>query len=694
MTFLSRTSLRTILNGVTLTLAGALCVTLLLPIGTALRAVTDAERVAALAEADRGVFQPMTTIRIMRGGVQTAIQAQDGPLPTINELHAGITAQYNAALAAAQKVSIPDGERLLATARARWSEAESLWPAVDAVARKPKAERELKATQPWYETVGQTVEDLSRLSLAIANEVRMTDPTIAELVTARQAAWTVRFNSGNECPIGRPLIGNTATLAPEARQKIAAIRTTIDTAWKSLDDLLLRPGAPAALVQAARQAEEAQQKSNAFRDAVYERLDGSGTPVASPADWTAQCNAPFDAIMRIPETTATLMEAYAGDLAARAHRQLLVAALGLAAAVAFSALSLVIVRRRFAVPIRQLTVATRDLARRDYSVPLGKARYADELGRMTVTLEALRVSALQAERLAAENMAAKEDELKHATLVEGYCHEFDTSIGQTLEAVNKAAGHMTRTANSMSGIADKTASQSTLVAGASTEASSNVQTVAIAAEELAGSITEISRQVSQAAKVAGDAAQRAGRTNATIEGLAKAAQKIGDVVQLINDIASQTNLLALNATIEAARAGEAGKGFAVVASEVKSLASQTAKATEEISAQIAGIQDSTQEAVGAIQEIGTVITQVNQISMAIASAIEEQGAATQEIARNAQEAAKGTTDVSANISGVMQAAGETGAAAGDVLAAAKQVAALSENLHAQVDGFLRKIRAA
>jgi methyl-accepting chemotaxis protein len=693
MNFLSRLSVRAILNAITLTLAGALCLSLLVPIGAAWRAVADADRLAALAEADRGVFHSLTEMRVNRAGVQTAVQADDDATAKLSTLHAQSLALLNDGIAAGQRAALAEGDKMVASVRDRWTQAEALWPEVEAVGRKPKAERDLKPTQPWYNTIGLVVDDLSRLSLTIANEARLTDPVIAELVAVRQAAWTMRYAAGNECPVIRPYIANTQPFPSEARKQVATLRATVDTGWRSIGDILSRPGAPAALVAAAQQAAADVQKANTFRDAIIERLDGSGTPVAAPQEFTAGCNAPFTSIMRIPETTASLMERSAVDIAARARQTLILDATGFALAVLLSLFSISIVRRRFAIPIQNLTAAIMHLARRDYSKPVRETGHADELGRMAATLEALRLGAREMERLSGENMASKEARLKQVGALEEYCRDFDAAIRRTLSAVTAAATHMTRTANTMSSIAEKTADRSTVVAAASTEASANVQTVAAAAEELAKSIAEISHQVAQSSRVAAEAARRAERTNASIQGLEGAAHKVGEVVQLINDIASQTNLLALNATIEAARAGEAGRGFAVVASEVKSLATQTAMATDDIGGQIGGIQSSTKEAVQAIMEISSVIAQINQISSSVAASIEEQGRATQEIARNANEAAKGTTESSSSISSVMEAAGDTGTAANEVLDAAKEVAALSENLHAQVDGFLQKIRA-
>jgi chromosome segregation ATPase len=278
--------------------------------------------------------------------------------------------------------------------------------------------------------------------------------------------------------------------------------------------------------------------------------------------------------------------------------------------------------------------------------------------------------------------------------IENLTQTFGEKVGHMVGLVSSAATQLQATAESMTGTAERTMRQAANVTSAAEEASVNVQTVASASEELASSISEISRQVAQSAKIAGKAADDAKHTDSVVRALAEGARSIGEVVGLISNIAGQTNLLALNATIEAARAGDAGKGFAVVASEVKSLATQTAKATDQIGQQIAQIQAATNEAVTAIQGISSTIAEVNEIAAAIAAAVEEQGAATQEIARNIQQASAGTQDVTSNIAGVNQGASTTGAAAGEVLTAAGELSRQAEHLNGEVGRFIAEVKAA
>jgi methyl-accepting chemotaxis protein len=272
--------------------------------------------------------------------------------------------------------------------------------------------------------------------------------------------------------------------------------------------------------------------------------------------------------------------------------------------------------------------------------------------------------------------------------------EFETTVRSALESLQTAASSMQTTAQSMSATADQSSALVSAVASAAEETSVNVQTVSSGTEELSSSISEIGRQVVASAEIARKAVDEAGATDATMQGLADNAARISVVVDLIQTIASQTNLLALNATIEAARAGDAGRGFAVVASEVKSLANQTAKATDEIRQQIVSMQTVTTSAVGAIRNISDTISEINDVTTAIAAAVEEQGAATREIARNIQHAAGGTSEVSSNIIGVSSASTEAGTAASEVLNASGSLRREADVLRAEIDAFLENIRAA
>lgn len=349
--------------------------------------------------------------------------------------------------------------------------------------------------------------------------------------------------------------------------------------------------------------------------------------------------------------------------------------------------------RSIARPLQKMNTAMGTLAAGHLDVEIPFQGRHDEIGEMAHALEVFKENGLQVENLRREQeeAAVRAAEARRKEMND-MAASFEASVMGIVRTVSASSTEMHATAESMSGTARETASLASGAAAAATQATSNVQTVASAAEELSASIADIGQQVGQAAKISQEASEESARVSAFVRELAGTTEKIGGVVQLINDIATQTNLLALNATIEAARAGEAGKGFAVVAGEVKNLANQTAKATEEISAQIASVQDNTHRAVEAISGIGKVIERINEISGNIAGAIEQQGAATREIASNVHQAAQGTREAAHNVEGVTTAAAQTGASAEEVLTAAADLAQNAETLHKEVGSFIARIK--
>lgn len=345
--------------------------------------------------------------------------------------------------------------------------------------------------------------------------------------------------------------------------------------------------------------------------------------------------------------------------------------------------------------ITTLTSAMRKLADGDTTADVPGSESRDELGEMARAVQVFKDNALETERLRAaqteqEELAQQKRKAEMLALADG----FDASVKSVVTLVSEASGNVRQSAESMTVATNQANDRSSAVAGAAEVASNNVNTMAAAADELSSSIGEIGRQIGEAKTISEKANETAETTNVTVRSLAESAQKIGDVVKLISDIAEQTNLLALNATIEAARAGEAGKGFAVVANEVKSLANQTAKATEEIGSQIGTMQTVTDDTVTAIESIRAVIGQIGETTISVASAVEEQSAATQEIARNAQEAASGTQEVSSNITDVQSVVSETGQTASQVLQASEDLSEGSKRLTSEVEEFLEKVRSA
>nr|WP_249128213.1 methyl-accepting chemotaxis protein [Bradyrhizobium lablabi] len=354
-----------------------------------------------------------------------------------------------------------------------------------------------------------------------------------------------------------------------------------------------------------------------------------------------------------------------------------------------------LIGRSIAKPLGQLGARMQDIAdgKLDGEIPgLGRG---DEIGAMAATVQIFKDNAIRIRGLEqAEAESQKRVAAERRSAMENLANDFERSVSGIVRSVSSAATGMQGTAQSMTATASDASARAATVSAASESASNNVGTVAAAAEELSSSVAEISRQVARSSEIASKAVGDAERTNSTVQALSTGAEKIGEVVKLIHSIAAQTNLLALNATIEAARAGESGRGFAVVASEVKALANQTAKATEEISAQVAAMQASTSEAVASIGGISQTIAQMSEITVSISTAVDQQGDATREIARNIQSVAAGSNEINANIGSVTSAASATGKAATDVLSNARELDNQSGMLRNAVDEFLAKVRAA
>lgn len=382
-------------------------------------------------------------------------------------------------------------------------------------------------------------------------------------------------------------------------------------------------------------------------------------------------------------------------LTAESHEHFAIQIMTAISAIAFVlglALAYWIVSRSISRPLTDVVTGLDALTAGDTSVDV-KIHADDEIGAVAKAFEGFKQNLIRTKEMEAEQARLKEaGEAERKKLLADMADEFDTNVGGVVASVTAAATEMQATAQAMASISEETSSQAIAVASASEEASTNVQTVASSTEEMTSSIGEINQRVTEASAASRKAVSQVAKTTEQIGTLAQTAENIGEVVNMISGIAEQTNLLALNATIESARAGEAGKGFAVVADEVKTLATQTAHATGDISAQIKEIQNATGEAVTSMADVSTVIEGLEKISSTIAAAMEEQGAATQEIARSVQEAATGTQEVSENISGVTQASQEAGAASSQVMAKATELSEQADVLQGEVGKFVAQVR--
>ncbi len=650
---------------------------------------------------DRDLFQMLTAYRLERSDGVSALQAPSDKLQVLATSLAGRREKVDAGMASALEnlaaLGSPQMAPLTQRVRAAYQAIKGLRADVDAALKAPLESRDGKLGAKVMSEGETVLVQINGATQDLERQIRILQPGLLRFLVVRAAAGTSRTASGNSALAVSATLRAQRPFSPKELSEQIVEDTKAALAFAEVRDMVDVDDMPATLKSAVASAESAYFSGafKGFRDQLITALSAGTTPTVTADQWRAQVIPALETIGTIGFTAMDELAIAADKTAAAARTALVLYASVLAAAVVIAGLSLLVVVRRVTRPISGLTDAMQALAGGNLHVEIPSLTRRDEVGAMAKAVlifkeEMNRNAALELE--ATQTRLRSESERRQGMIT--LANEFEQAVGSIIGSVASASTQLHTTAQGMSEAARKTSSQSTAVAAAAEEASTNVVMVASSAEELGSSVTEIARQVEQSAQMSANAVAEAAKTGNVIRELAQAAARIGDFIGLISNIASQTNLLALNATIEAARAGDAGKGFAVVASEVKALATQTAKATEEIESQISAIQATTQQAVAVIEGVGAQIRQMSDVASGISAAVEEQGIATREIVRNVDQAATGTNSVTAHIADVAKTADETGAAAGQVLGAAAALTDQAKRLESEMQRFLETVRAA
>ena len=656
------------------------------------RSTGAAAEVNAAADAILVAIERMT---LERGLTNTALNGETpaaaAPTGAIKARRAEMRKAMAAGWPAMAQLSYLVEEGTIRKAEAAVAAIDALRERADQAIQRPRAERDASVQQQWYATLTQGIEAITDVWQGVTQRLSGLDPQIAALNDVKFLAALMREYAGRE----RALLGAGKPIETEKRLDVADWRARVGLTWEQITSIFPKATAPAAINGAIAAANErffAQYVP--VRDKAYQNLIAARPLGMSGKEWSDASNPGLDAIVGIRDAAIASGAAHLQESHAAALRSLIVNCALVLIALGLTVMVYVLSRSRVSTPLRQIAAALQQLNDGRLDVAFAKTRRNDEIGAINDALtlfrdQSLRMREIEQQRAETERKTAEERRAAMHQLADA----FQGAVGGIVNTVSTAAGQLATAAGTLTKTAETTQQLSGMVTSASEEASANVQSVASATEELTSSVHEIARQVHESSRIAGDAVKQAEKTDARIAALSKAAGRIGDVVKLITAVAEQTNLLALNATIEAARAGEAGRGFAVVASEVKQLASQTAKATEEIDRQVTAIREASIQMVKAVHDITQTIGNITGITTSIAGAIEQQNAATAQISENLERASSGTEQVTQSVSEMPKAAAETGDVAERLDALAHDLAADAGSLQRSVDSLLTKLAA-